>query len=167
MNKELVKTFFQANHLFKSLMTAELAGVDYVEEVLWELEKGIEATQQAAKASHKVNKVMNVKFIQDCVYDTVSYIYLMFCFVIQKKIWFICYSDIRYTFFFHYNEDMTLFFISSGLLFLWNYHIVHWKLCAVTWYLNLRDCISMCLVYLWHLQLMIDSLTFCLAVAQI
>ena len=85
MNKELVKTFFQANHLFKSLMTAELAGVDYVEEVLWELEKGIEATQQAAKASHKVNKVINVKFIQDCIYDTASYIYLMFCFVIQKK----------------------------------------------------------------------------------
>ena len=49
---------FQASHLFKCLMSAELPGVDCVEEVLRELEKEIEAVQQATKGNHKVAKVM-------------------------------------------------------------------------------------------------------------
>ncbi len=52
-----VSTPFQANHLFKCLMSAELPGVDYVEDVLRELEKEIEVVQQATKANHKVAKV--------------------------------------------------------------------------------------------------------------
>ena len=47
----------QANHLFKCLMTAELSGVDYVEEVLRELEKEIDVVQHMAKQNHKVAKV--------------------------------------------------------------------------------------------------------------
>ena len=37
-------------------MSAELAGVDYVEDVLRELEREIEA-QEATKGSHKIAKV--------------------------------------------------------------------------------------------------------------
>ena len=38
-------------------MSAELPGVDYVEDVLRELEREIEIVQQATKQNHKVAKV--------------------------------------------------------------------------------------------------------------
>lgn len=47
----------QAKHLFKCVMSVELTGVAYVEDVLRELETGIETAQQATKANHKVAKV--------------------------------------------------------------------------------------------------------------
>ena len=53
----MMPTLFQASQLFKSLMSAELAGVDHVEDVLRELETEIENTQQATKHNHKVAKV--------------------------------------------------------------------------------------------------------------
>ena len=43
--------------MFKCLMSAELPGVDYVEDVLLELEREIEIVQQATKQNHKVAKV--------------------------------------------------------------------------------------------------------------
>jgi baculoviral IAP repeat-containing protein 6 len=49
--------FRQASQLFKSLMGAELAGVDHVEDVLREVETEIETAQQATKHNHKVAKV--------------------------------------------------------------------------------------------------------------
>ena len=49
--------YIQANHLFKCLMSAELSGVDYVEDVLRELEKEIDVVQHMAKQNHKVAKV--------------------------------------------------------------------------------------------------------------
>ena len=47
----------QASHLFMCLMSADLPGVDYVEDVLRELEKEIEAVQNATKGNHKIAKV--------------------------------------------------------------------------------------------------------------
>ncbi|XP_064603703.1 baculoviral IAP repeat-containing protein 6-like isoform X3 [Liolophura sinensis] len=46
----------EATHLFKSLVNSELPGVDYIEEVLKELEKGIDAAQEATKGNHKTAK---------------------------------------------------------------------------------------------------------------
>jgi hypothetical protein len=43
--------------LLKSLTSAELPGVDNVDEVVKELEKGIESTQEATKGSLKISKV--------------------------------------------------------------------------------------------------------------
>ena len=48
---------FQANSLYKCVLSAELQGVEYVEDVIRELEKEIEAVQQATKGNHKVAKV--------------------------------------------------------------------------------------------------------------
>ena len=47
----------QASHLLKCLMSAELACVEYVDDVIKELEKQIEIAQGSAKANHKVAKV--------------------------------------------------------------------------------------------------------------
>ncbi len=49
---------FQANHLFRCLVSAELAGVEYAEDVLRELEAQIEAVKQATKNNNKTAKVM-------------------------------------------------------------------------------------------------------------
>ena len=53
----------QASHLYKCLMGADLPGVDYVEDVLRELEKEIEAAQQATKGNHKIAKVSTNTFL--------------------------------------------------------------------------------------------------------
>ena len=52
-------------------MSAELPGVDYVEDVLRELEKEIEAVQQATKANHKVAKVLQKKAKQNIKYNVI------------------------------------------------------------------------------------------------
>ncbi|ELT93547.1 hypothetical protein CAPTEDRAFT_223860 [Capitella teleta] len=46
----------EATHLFKALVEAELSGVDYVEEVMKELEKEVVRVQNLAKQNHKVAK---------------------------------------------------------------------------------------------------------------
>ncbi|ESP03095.1 hypothetical protein LOTGIDRAFT_157060, partial [Lottia gigantea] len=46
----------EATQLFKALVNADLPGVDYVEEVLKEFERGIEVTQELTKGSHKTAK---------------------------------------------------------------------------------------------------------------
>ncbi len=48
---------FQAGQLMKALVNADLPGVDSVEEVLKELERGIEAAHEATKGNHKTSKV--------------------------------------------------------------------------------------------------------------
>ena len=48
--------------MFKCVLSAELQGVEYVEDVIRELEKEIDAVQQATKGNHKVAKV-NIVFI--------------------------------------------------------------------------------------------------------
>lgn len=50
----------QANKFFRCLMSAELPGVDYVEDVLRELEKEIETVKQDTKANHKVAMVCSL-----------------------------------------------------------------------------------------------------------
>ncbi|KAK6180714.1 hypothetical protein SNE40_008714 [Patella caerulea] len=46
----------EATQLFKALVNADLPGVDYVEEVLKEFERGIEVTQESTKGNHKTAK---------------------------------------------------------------------------------------------------------------
>ncbi|XP_041353670.1 baculoviral IAP repeat-containing protein 6-like isoform X2 [Gigantopelta aegis] len=46
----------EATQLFKSLVNAELSGVEHVEDVLKELEKELEITQEATKGNHKLAK---------------------------------------------------------------------------------------------------------------
>ena len=48
---------FQANSLYKCLLGAELQGVEYVDDVIRELEKEVELVKQATKGNHKVAKV--------------------------------------------------------------------------------------------------------------
>lgn len=50
--------------MLKSLTSAELPGVDNVDEVVKELEKGIELTQETTKGSLKISKVM----YSDCIH---------------------------------------------------------------------------------------------------
>ena len=51
---------FQANYLFHALISAELPGVDYVDEVLKELEKEIEKARKAACKTRKQSKVIEI-----------------------------------------------------------------------------------------------------------
>ncbi|XP_067680641.1 baculoviral IAP repeat-containing protein 6-like isoform X2 [Haliotis asinina] len=50
----------EAGQLLKALMNADLPGVDSVEEVLKELERGIESTHEATKGNHKTSKWASV-----------------------------------------------------------------------------------------------------------
>ncbi|XP_076097651.1 dual E2 ubiquitin-conjugating enzyme/E3 ubiquitin-protein ligase BIRC6-like isoform X3 [Mytilus galloprovincialis] len=74
-NEEKVKVeipLAEATHLLKSLTSAELPGVDNVDEVVKELEKGIELTQETTKGSLKISKWATVCVeIQHCILKNV------------------------------------------------------------------------------------------------
>ena len=62
----------QASHLLKCLMSAELACVEYVDDVIKELEKQIEIVQGSTKANHKVAKVRHHYFFMPISWNLVA-----------------------------------------------------------------------------------------------
>ena len=59
----LALKLFQANSFYIALSSAELVGVDCVDEVLKELEKEIEACRKQPRKSHKQSKVCSISRI--------------------------------------------------------------------------------------------------------